>query len=566
MTAPEPTDAALARAAANGDLAAFERLVHRHQQGLYRQAVGYLGSRADAEDSVQEVFCRAFERLPSLRELEKLGPWLRALLRNHCLNSLRARQRRAVAEGQADSGWVDTTPPPAVLADGGASELLHELPGISAEAVRLHYLEGRSIREVAEALGTTPGSVKQRLYRARHQLKKEAIAMATTRADRVSDDFSARVIVHLIESGRQDRLHMRYPQAQAHFYQVLDMETDHPEALLELGRTYDPLGWPDDEQFSVLERAARARPDSLEVACELATACRMPGRQQRLPEVKEHALALSQRRLADRPDDIVALKTQARLLTGDGNHSDAEQLLRSVLEVCPDDPEARFWLARALDRMDRRAEAQPLYERICEDAEGTYWAYLAHRNRATHLAFRDGDIQRAVEHMEEVWRITGKANEAGNLIYFLGACERFDRVLQLYEHTWQDQRHSRVHATAGIAYSASGRPEPAKAAWERAIAGTEQTAVKAEASLHLARTLFDLGQPDLASECIDAGLKLDLSERRTLAQDPTTPFWIVWSRWLVGTLEALLADGARLSAGAAPVAVLLEEVRGEAGE
>ena len=483
MTAPELTDAALVRSAASGDLAAFEGLVNRHQNRLFRQAAGYLGSRADAEDSVQEVLCRAFERLPSLRDPEKLGPWLRALLRNQCLNSLRARQRRGAAEGQAVPEGPASPLPDAGSPAEGISELLEELPEVSAEAIRLHYLEGRSIPEVAEALGMTPASVKQRLYRARHQLQKEAIAMATTDADRLPDGFSARVIAHLIESGRRDRLHMYYDQAREHLRQVLDVEPDHPEALLELGRCYDPLGWPDDEEFAVLERAARAAPDSLEVACERATACRSPGREQWLTEARGRALALSERRLAESPDDVVALKTRARLLTGDGSHHEAEQLLRQAVDVSPDDVEARFWLARTLDRLDRPDEAQPVYERICEDAEGTVWAYFAHRQRATHLAFRVGDIELAVEHMEEVWRLTGKTNEAGNLIYFLGACERFDRLVQLYERTQDDQHIPRVHATAGMAYHRQNRPEQAKAAWERAIAGTDQAGVKAEASL-----------------------------------------------------------------------------------
>jgi len=559
VTAPEPTDAALARAAAAGDLAAFERLVHRHQNGLYRQAIGYLKCRPDAEDSVQEVLCRAFERLPSLRDPEKLGLWLRMLLRNHCLNSLRARRRRAAAEEQVESAAASPPPPAADESDEGVAELLRELPSASAEAVRLHYLEGRSVREVAEALATTPASVKQRLYRARHQLQKEVIAMTTTDADRLPDGFSARVIAHLIESGRRDRLHMRYDQAHEHFRQVLDVDPDHPEALLELGRSFDPAGGPDDEQFAVLERAALAAPESLEVACELAAACRGPGRQQRLAETRDRALALTEQRLADQPDDVLALKTRARLLTADARHSDAEQLLRRAAEISPDDCESRFWLARTLDRLHRSDEAQPMYQRIFQDAGDTSWTYLAHRQRATHLAFREGDIEHAVEHMEEVWRITGKASEAGNLIYFLGPCERFDRVLQLYESTQSHRHISRVHATAGIAHAHKARPEQAKTAWERAISATDQAAVKAEASLHLARCLFDLGQPDPARACLGPGFELDPSDRHALASDPATPFWAAWTGWLIETLEALLVHGV-------PASALLGNVRRPAGD
>ena len=553
MTAPNQTDTSLARAASNGDLVAIELLIRRHQDALYRQALGYLGCSVDAQDAVQDALCRAFERLSSLRDPEKVAPWLRTLVRNRCLNALRARQRRSDAEAQAEA------PSPAVhdtATVDGAAVLLRSLPTASASAFRMHYLEGRSLDSVARTLGSTTGSVKQRLYRARKQLQQEAIAMATTDADRLPDDFPSRVVAHLIESGRRDRLHMRYDQAQEHFQQALEVEPDHPGTLLELGRTYHPFQWPEGSQFGVLERAARVAPDSLEVACELALACRQPGREDRLQAAHNRALALSEHHLANRPDDILALKIRARLLILDEDFEEAEQLLRRAVELDLSDQEACFWLARTMDHMDRRAEAQPLYERLCENGEGTFWTVSGHRQRATHLAFRGGDIERAVEHMEEVWRLTRWPNEAMNLIYFLGACERFDRITELYEMVQPERHHPREHATAGVAYAHKGRFEEAQAAWERALEATDKTPTRAEASLHLARCLFELGQPERAVDPLDTGMGLNLGDRHALAGNPSTPFWPVWTRWLVECLEALEEYDA-------PVSSLLEKARQE---
>ena len=162
---------------------------------------------------------------------------------------------------------------------------------------------------------------------------------------------------------------------------------------------------------------------------------------------------------------------------------EAEQLLRRAVELDPADQEAGFCLARVLDRMDRRDEAQPLYEQLCESAGDTFWAYAAHRQRATHLAFRAGDVEGAVEHMEVAWRLTGWANEAGNLIYFLGACERFERIQALYGSVRQEKHQPRVHATAGVAYVYTSRFEEAQAAWERALEATDEMPVRAEATL-----------------------------------------------------------------------------------
>ncbi len=553
MTVPDQTDASLARAASTGDLVAFEQLIRRHQDNLYRQAISYLGCFADSQDAVQDALCGAFERLPSLRDPEKVASWLRTLVRNRCLNILRARQRRNKAEALAEAAPVpslkDTEP-----VDETVVHLLCLLPKASATAFRLHYMEGRTVDDIARTLETTPGSVKQRLYRARHQLRQEAIDMATTDADRLPDDFPARVIAHLIESGRCDRLHMRYDEAKEHLHHALEIQPDHPGALLELGRTYGPFGWPDDNQFGALERAARVAPDSLEVTCELAIACRQPGREDRLQAAHNRALDLSEHRLANRPDDIMALKIRARLLILDKAFGEAEHLLRRAVELSSSDQEACFWLARTLDHLDRRAEAQPLYERLCENGEGTFWTVSGHRQRATHLAFRGGDIERAVEHMEEVWRLTRWPNEAMNLIYFLGACERFDRILELYEMVQPERHHPREHATAGVAYAHRGRFEEAQAAWERVLETTGKTPIRAEASLHVARSCFELGQSDRAVGPLEIGMGLDLTDRDALAGKPSTPFWSVWTRWLVECLEALDSHGA-------PVIPLLDGVR-----
>ena len=136
---------------------------------------------------------------------------------------------------------------------------------------------GLPLEAVARQLGATPASIKQRLYRARRHLQKEALAMARQQRSTLPDDFAAHVIAHLLKSGRDDRLHMRYEAAKGHFNEVLDLEPGHPTARLEWGRTYDPFHWPDGDQVGALERAARVAPDSLEVLSELEVAYRQPG-------------------------------------------------------------------------------------------------------------------------------------------------------------------------------------------------------------------------------------------------------------------------------------------------
>jgi tetratricopeptide (TPR) repeat protein len=221
-------------------------------------------------------------------------------------------------------------------------------------------------------------------------------------------------------------------------------------------------------------------------------------------------------------------------------------LLCRILELDPSDHEAAFWLARALDRMDRRDEAQPFYVRICSSDEETIWTFSAHRQLATHLAFRVGDVERAVDHMEEAWRITGWTSEAENLIYLLGPCERFDRIIDVYHKIQRETLHPRVHATAGVAYREMSRLEEAKQAWERALDTSDDPALEAEASLHVARCLGELGMPEQRRPYVEAGARLELKGRGTLTSGESTVFWTAWTRWLVDCLEALQHSDADL--------------------
>ena len=103
----------------------------------------------------------------------------------------------------------------------------------------------------------------------------------TIEREDLPDDFPGRVVAHLLEKGRKDRLYMRYDEAKERFAQALSAAPEHPETLLEIGRTYDPMGWPTQKEVETLERALAAVPDSMEVHGALEMAYRQPGYRQK---------------------------------------------------------------------------------------------------------------------------------------------------------------------------------------------------------------------------------------------------------------------------------------------
>ena len=251
--------------------------------------------------------------------------------------------------------------------------------------------------------------------------------MASQHGDALPDDFAARVVAHLLKSGRDDRLHMRYEAARAHFQEVLDLQPGHSTALLEWGRTYCPMEAPGPDQVGALERAARAAPDSLEVVAELELACRQPGREERGRELKQRVLALADRRLAANEADVEALYCKARLLRGAGDFAGALPLLQSLVKLAPQDQACLYEYGLCLSRLDRHAEAASVYESVLQAERTTFWAFCACRQLATHHAYRTGYMDEAIRHMEAARRLMPSPGEAGNLIYFHSGAGRPDR-------------------------------------------------------------------------------------------------------------------------------------------
>ena len=98
----------LVRRAQAGEREAFEMLVDRHANEVYRLASAIVGE-ADARDVTQESLVQAWTKLPRLRDADAFAPWLRRICVNRCRNWLRSRKRRPTASLDADEGPGSST-------------------------------------------------------------------------------------------------------------------------------------------------------------------------------------------------------------------------------------------------------------------------------------------------------------------------------------------------------------------------------------------------------------------------------------------------------------------------
>lgn len=171
------TDDALVLQVARGDRLAFARLVERHGARLMALAVRIVGSRAVAEEIVQEAFTRAWVQAPNWRQRGEAGrafaAWLSRVATNLAIDQVRRPKTSAIEDAPepvdpaADA--VDT-----LIAGEKLARLrsaLATLPPRQRAAIALTYDQGLSNIEGAAAMETSVGAFELLLVRARRALR-----------------------------------------------------------------------------------------------------------------------------------------------------------------------------------------------------------------------------------------------------------------------------------------------------------------------------------------------------------------------------------------------------------
>jgi len=180
-TSSRPTEAdaaddhALVRAAAAGDVTAYERIYRRHSPRVYAVLWRLCGGHAArAEDALQEAFLQAWRALPGFRFESSLGTWLHRLGVNAALMELRANAT-GDARDAGEEGWESLAMLPAQDRCAGTSmdleRALETLPPRARAVLVLHDIEGWKHQEIADQLQMAVGSSKAQLHRARGLLR-----------------------------------------------------------------------------------------------------------------------------------------------------------------------------------------------------------------------------------------------------------------------------------------------------------------------------------------------------------------------------------------------------------
>ncbi len=166
------SDEALVDAANAGDPAAFEALYYRYRDWVVRMAYRFTLNRDDALDVLQETFAYLLKKFPGLRLTAKMTTFLYPVVRNLSI-AIRRKQRRYVSD---DTIAEKTAAPPAGGAAASRAELaavLAVLPEKQREVLLLRFVDGLSLKEIAETLRIPEGTVKSRLHHALQTLRND---------------------------------------------------------------------------------------------------------------------------------------------------------------------------------------------------------------------------------------------------------------------------------------------------------------------------------------------------------------------------------------------------------
>lgn len=150
-------------------MAGFESFFVSQQPRLVAIALGWSGDVDAAREAAQETLSRAYRDWDRVGSLDVPEAWVRRVLVNLLIDQQRRRQRdRVLVERLGPPGLV---PEPAT-ADEQWWHAVRSLPDRQRTVITLHYLEDRSVREVADILEIAQGTVKATLSHARVRLRQ----------------------------------------------------------------------------------------------------------------------------------------------------------------------------------------------------------------------------------------------------------------------------------------------------------------------------------------------------------------------------------------------------------
>ncbi len=175
------TDLQLIDATLFGNTEAFDELIRRYQDRLVHSLEHALNSRDDALDVAQQSFVLAWKKLNTFRRESAFYSWLYRIARNVAISSIRQQKMKSASLDQLQdaAGFEPTDGNAQSAPEHALSQLeeinlvqraLQEIPEEFRQALVLKEIDGMSYEQIANILDIPLGTVRSRIFRARHEL------------------------------------------------------------------------------------------------------------------------------------------------------------------------------------------------------------------------------------------------------------------------------------------------------------------------------------------------------------------------------------------------------------
>lgn len=164
-----PSTEELVRATRAGESSAFAELVRRYERAVIITAQSVLGDFHLSQDAAQEAFVIAHQKLNQLRDAASFGPWLLRIARRRALHLQHRRRTESIGTQCVDS----VTTPTSDWMEPYADVVKHfaRLPEQERIVAVMRYVEGHSIKEIADSTGRPVGTITKQLSRAIQRLR-----------------------------------------------------------------------------------------------------------------------------------------------------------------------------------------------------------------------------------------------------------------------------------------------------------------------------------------------------------------------------------------------------------
>lgn len=179
--AHDGSDGAYVRRVLDGERRAFQVLIERYEGMVFDLTHRYATSAEDAEDLVQDVFLKAYDRLSDIRDPDRFASWLYGVALNHCRDYAKNVRRKTYAFSRTDeredriSAQPEARQDAQLEADEDSQHLWEALDTLSptySVPFLLKYRDGMTYKAMSKRMDVSVSALKVRVHRARKKLRR----------------------------------------------------------------------------------------------------------------------------------------------------------------------------------------------------------------------------------------------------------------------------------------------------------------------------------------------------------------------------------------------------------